>query len=582
MIDKDLFKLIKGNRHLIALSVICSIFSLLFNVLITASMVGAIYLTVLIVTQTGYESYYIYYLYFAITIIVSIVIKYLLKRLNERIKNKLGEKVKFELREKLYQKIISIGLKEENGLTSSELTQLAIEGIEQLDLYYSTYITQFFYSLFAPIILFSIVVFIDWKAALVLLAAIPFIPLSIVAVSKYAKKIFSKYWGKYISLGNSFLDALRGLKELKIYNADKEHSKKLDDSNEEFRVVTMKVLIMQLVSITIMDLVAYLGSGIGISLAIYDIYSAYTSGTFELSMCFSALFIVLIAVEFFLPLRALGSAFHVAMNGLSAGKKIFSLFNEEGYPSGDKNIEEFNIKMVNASIGYKEKDIVTNVNLEFKKGVYAIAGHSGSGKSTITKAIVKAASLKGGELYFGKINSKEISKESLYHNLGLINLKSYLFNMSIRDNFKMAKLDIKDEEIISIMKKFKLEKFASNLDEIIYEDSQNISGGEKQRLLFAISLTSNKNIYIFDEATSNIDSDSEQIIMDNIYELSKKKTIILITHRLKNLVNANHIYYLSEGKVKEEGTHLNLMELKGEYAKTFNYQKELEEGYLNV
>ncbi|MBQ8403585.1 MAG: cysteine ABC transporter ATP-binding protein, partial [Clostridia bacterium] len=313
MIDKELFRLLGGNKKYIYMAVAVMVLGLIANIGVTACVCYAVYL----LTQgAGLAEYFLPFGGAALCMLV----RYTATRVSGDIKDILGRKVKKDLREKVYNKIVKLGVRSTDGMSMAGLTQVSMEGVEQLDLYYSSYIPQFFYAMMAPFILFFICFPIDYRVALVLLACVPLIPVSIIAVSKYAKKIFAKYWGKYTSMGDSFLDSVQGLKELKIFKADASQHKKMNENAEEFRVITMKVLVMQLASTTIMDLVAYGGAGAGIAFAITAVMGGSLAPV-------QALFLILVAVEFFLPLRAFGSAFHVAMNGASAGKKIISLLD---------------------------------------------------------------------------------------------------------------------------------------------------------------------------------------------------------------------------------------------------------------
>lgn len=573
MIDKDLFKLLGKNKKYIFIVVLLQSIGLIANVLITASVCYAIYLL-------WKDDKSIKFIYPFLGAILGIVIRYICARATGDLKDKLGRIVKKELREKVYDKIVRLGIKSADGMNMAGLTQVSVEGVEQLDLYYTSYIPQFFFAMIAPLILFFICVWIDWRTSLVLICCVPLIPISIIAVSKYAKKIFAKYWGKYTSMGDKFLDSVEGLRELKIFEADEAQHKKINESAEEFRVITMKVLVMQLASTTIMDLVAYGGAGVGIALAI-------AGAAFWGLNPIAALFLCLVAVEFFLPLRSFGSAFHVAMNGASAGKKIISLLNTKDPVWGEDLVEGRDICLNDVTFSYDlKRDVLKDINMKFmEKGMTSIVGESGCGKSSVVNMIVGAFRPQQGEVLIGGKSIETLSRKNWYKSLGLVSYNSYIFNESIRDNFKMAKKDVSDDEIYSALEKVNLKDFVKEnggLDKIITEGASNISGGEKQRLSLAISLVANKDIYIFDEATSNIDIDSEAIIMNNIKLLSKEKSIIVISHRLANVVDSNNIYYMEDGMVKESGTHADLMKLNGGYANLYTAQKNLEEAYMEV
>lgn len=570
MIDRELFKLIGDKKKYIFIAVALQILGLLANIGITASVCLSIYL--LIIASTP-----ITFIYPAVTLVISIIVRYFATRITGSVKDKLGRLIKKDLRERTYNKIVKLGARSTDGTSMAGLTQISMEGIEQLDLYYSSYLPQFFFAMIAPIILFFICVWIDWRTALVLLACVPLIPLSIIAVSKYAKKVFAKYWGKYTSMGDKFLDSVQGLKELKIYKADAGQHEKINESAEEFRKITMKVLVMQLASTTIMDLVAFGGAAVGIALAICG--TAFWGLNPVL-----ALFLTLVAVEFFLPLRAFGSAFHIAMNGASAGKKIMTILNAPEPIWGTEEVLNKTITLNDVSFSYDGiRDVLKNVNMTFSdKGMTAIVGESGSGKSTVVNILSGAIRANKGTVTVGDIPIENLSRESYYSHLAIVSYNTYIFNETVRENFQLANKNVTDNEICCALKKVNLLEFIMSnggLDKPISEDANNISGGQKQRLALAVSLVANKDIYVFDEATSNIDIESEFIIMNNIKELSRDKSVIVISHRLANVVNADKIYYVADGEVKESGSHAVLLLEGVGYKELYTAQKYLEEGY---
>ena len=573
MIDKELFKLIGGNKKYIFIAVLLQAIGLIANVAITGSVCYAVYL----LTENAEAVKFVYPLIGAAT---GIIVRYICSRATGDIKDKLGRSVKKDLRERVYNKIVKLGVKTTDGMSMAGLTQVSVEGVEQLDLYYSSYLPQFFFAMIAPVILFLICVWIDWRTALVLIACVPLIPVSIVAVSKYAKKIFAKYWGKYTSMGDKFLDSVQGLKELKIFQADAAQHVKINESAEEFRVITMKVLVMQLASTTIMDLVAYGGAGVGIALAV-------CGAAFWGLNPIAALFLCLVAVEFFLPLRAFGSAFHVAMNGASAGKKIISLLNAPDPEWGTETVDGKEIKLENVTFSYDNKrDVLKKVNMTFpEKGMTAIVGESGCGKSTVVNMLIGAFRPQKGDVTVGGKQLEKLSRENWYSHLSAVSYNTYIFNESVRDNFRMAKENVSDEEIFAALEKVNLKEFIKEnggLDKVITEDANNISGGQKQRLALAIALVSDKDIYVFDEATSNIDIDSEAVIMKNIKAISEEKSVIVISHRLANVIPADNIYYMEDGEVKESGSHEKLMAARQGYARLYTVQKTLEQAYAEV
>ena len=573
MIDKSLLRLLGSNKIYIFYTVGFMVLGLFANLSITA---GICWSVSLLKEQAELTNYLLPV--FCIT--VGIVVRFFASCKTGDLKDILGRKAKKDLRERTYRKIVTLGVRSTDGMSIAGLTQVALEGIEQLDLYYSSYIPQFFYAMLAPVILFFITVWIDWRVAVVLLACVPLIPASIVAVSRYAKKIFAKYWGKYTSMGDSFLDSVQGLKELKIFTADAAQHEKMNTNAEEFRKITMKVLVMQLASTTIMDMVAYGGAGLGIAFAVTGVVNRGLSPV-------SALFLILVAVDFFLPLRAFGSAFHVAMNGASAGKKILSLLEQPDPVWGAEMPSETDLVLQNVTFSYDgQRDALKNVSMEIPaKGMTAIVGESGCGKSTIVNMLYGAFRPKSGAVLVGGKPLESLSREGYYSKLAVVSYNTYIFNETIRANFQLANPDVTDVQIYEALALVNLSDFVrenGGLDKVIIEDANNISGGQKQRLAMAVSLVANKDIYIFDEATSNIDVESEAIIVKNMKALSKDKSVIVISHRLANVVPADRIHYMESGEIKESGSHAELMSKNSGYAQLYRTQKKLEEGYGEV
>ncbi len=577
MIDKKLLHLLGDARKYIFYTVALMVIGLFANVGVTASICRVISLAI---SNADYRGDMFVFLWPFMCAIICIAVRYFSTRIAGELKDALGRKAKKDLRKRVYEKIVRLGVRTADGMNMAGLTQVAMEGVEQLDLYYSSYIPQFFYAMLAPFILFGITVWIEWHVAVILICCVPLIPVSIVAVSKYAKKIFAKYWDKYTSMGDSFLDNIQGMKELKIFNADEAQHIKMNETSEDFRRITMKVLTMQLASTTIMDLVAYGGAGLGIAVSLYSVNNLGLSPV-------SALFLILVAVEFFLPLRAFGSAFHIAMNGASAGKKIISLLEQPNPVWGEETVTGTEIRIENITFSYDGKrEVLKNVSMEFPKtGMTAIVGESGCGKSTIVNMLSGAFRPKEGVITVGRSRLEKISRESYYAHIAVVSYNTYIFNETVRENFRLANNVVTDEEIFKVLEKVNLADFIrenGGLDKVITEDAANISGGQKQRLALAVNLAADKDIYVFDEATSNIDIESEAVIMANIKELSKEKSVILISHRLANVTFAEQIYYMESGKLKECGTHGELIKQNGGYAKLYTTQKHLEEGYEEV
>ena len=382
-------------------------------------------------------------------------------------------------------------------------------------------------------------------------------------------------------MGDAFLDNISGMKELKIFSADGMYHEKMNEEAEEFRKITMKVLTMQLVSTTIMDLVAYAGAGLGIGVAAANHMSIHPF--FQMEPPALLLFVVLIAVDFFLPLRALGSAFHVSMNGATAGRKILQLLDTPEPVWGEKSIKGTNLKMQDVSFSYDGKrQVLNHVSMEIPKGkLTAIVGQSGCGKSTVVSLLSGIRDCSSGIILLGDYGLKEFSREDFYRHADVVSYNTYLFHASIRENFQLADPEIKDEKIYQYLAKVNLDTFVKEnggLDLILQEGSVNISGGQRQRMALAVHLAAEKEIYFFDEVTSNIDSVSEKIVMKNIYQLAKEKTVVMVSHRLKNVENADCIYVLEEGLISESGTHAQLLENRALYCRLYQEQKVLEEG----
>ncbi|WP_295766825.1 ABC transporter ATP-binding protein/permease [uncultured Holdemanella sp.] len=497
-------------------------------------------------------------------ILVCLIVRYIVNQKAIEMSYQSSHIVKETLRSRLYKKLAKIGNSYTNEWSTAEIVQLSSEGVEQLETYFASYIPQFFYSLIAPMTLFIVISFMDMKAALVLLVCVPLIPMSIVFVQKFAKRLLNRYWGQYTKLGDSFLENLQGLTTLKIYEADGHYQEKMNVESENFRKITMRVLTMQLNSITVMDLVAYGGSALGIVFAL--------RGTTDL---FQTLFIILISAEFFIPMRQLGSYFHIAMNGMAASDKLFAILEMETKEKQNVNINNYSISASNLRFGYTDKEVLHDICFEANKGLIGFVGESGSGKSTIVSLLMGQYSDYSGEL---KLSNYEIKDINIYPYVTLVSLESYLFSGSLRDNLAMAK-EVSKQEMNRVLEKVGILDFVNEqggLDMCILEGGKNLSGGQRQRLVLARALLKDSPIYIMDEATSNIDVESENKIMEVLYELSKEKLVLCISHRLANLIHADQIYCLKDGNIVERGTHEELLQQNGVYCDLFNTQKELE------
>ncbi|NMA05462.1 MAG: ATP-binding cassette domain-containing protein, partial [Acholeplasmataceae bacterium] len=471
MFNKEIFNLLGKNKKYVVYVVILMIINLFSSLGITAMIAYSIHLLI--------ENKEITFMIIPIILIfVLMVLRYFLVRSINRLKNILGNSVKKDLRNKTYKKISKLGVNATNEYSNTTLTQISLEGIEQLDIYYSSFIPQFFYSLIAPIILFLVSVFLDWRVAVVLLGCVPLIPLSIMLFARKAKHTVNKYMGIYNKMGDTFYDSISGLNELKIYNYEDNQGKLIDKRAEEFRRITMKVLVIQLFSIGIMDLVAFGGASLGI---VFALQSANTG----LVLAFS-LFLILIAVEFFLPLRSLGSTFHVSLNGASAAEKISYLLNIPTFKWGSLIPDKYNIEIKDVTFSYvNDKSVLKDINMKFpEKGLIGIVGKSGCGKSTLANILTGSLKVEEGEVLVGGNNLYDLDRVNYYKNIALVSNESYIFNDTIRNNFLMVNPNVTDNEIIEAIDQVKLSYLLKedNLDKLILEEGKNLSGGERQRL----------------------------------------------------------------------------------------------------
>ena len=483
--------------------------------------------------------------------------------------------VKKKLRHRIYEKLLRLGTSYKEQVNTSEVVQVAVEGVDQLETYFGSYLPQFFYAMLAPLTLFCVLSFVNLPSAIVLLICVPLIPVTIVAIQRWAKKLLSKYWGEYTALGDTFLENLQGLTTAKIYRADAFKHREMNEQSEHFRKITMKVLTMQLNSITVMDLIAYGGAALGVILAT----SQFRAGRVDLAGC---ILIILLAADFFLPMRILGSYFHIAMNGMAASDKIFRLLD---LPEPDRKStpvpEVCTIECKQLHFGYEaDREILHGVTVSFPKGCFtAIVGESGCGKSTLASLLMGRNRGFSGSLTVGGVPITELSESSLMEHFTYVSHQSYLFKGTVRDNLLMARPDADDAALWQVLEQVNLASFLRSeqgLDTILQEKGSNFSGGQCQRLALARALLHDSPVYIFDEATSNIDVESENEIMAQIHALAKTKTVILISHRLANVAGADNIYVLNRGTVVEHGTHRALLAENGTYAKLWQAQQELE------
>ena len=510
-------------------------------------------------------------------LVLVVIIRFLCERMGARSSYLACVDVKRILREKIYEKMLKLGASYSEQVSSSEVVQVSTEGVEQLETYFGKYLPQLFYSLIAPLTLFLILCRVSVKASVILLICVPLIPISIVVVQKIAKKLLNKYWSIYTGLGDSFLENLQGLTTLKIYQADQQKADEMDVESQNFRRITMKVLTMQLNSTSVMDIVAYGGAAIGMAVAV----SEFLKGNISVA---GTLCIVLLASEFFLPLRLLGSFFHIAMNGMAASDKIFKILDLPEPQAGEKTLPDgaLDVTLKDVHFSYEEdREILKGINLNLPAGSFvSLVGESGCGKSTI--AGILAAKNRGynGEITIGGVSLNEVNENNLMQRVVLVRHNSYLFKGTVEENLKMAKPDATKEEMEAVLQKVNLLGFLQTQDGLqtrLLEKASNLSGGQCQRLVIARALLrTDSAVYIFDEAASNIDVESEELIMNVIHELAKTKTVLLISHRLANVVKSDKIYFLKDGEIKESGKHDELMSQNGAYRHLYESQMALE------
>lgn len=504
----------------------------------------------------------------------AVIVRFVCTTLSSRMSFLSSKAVKKTLREMIYEKLLRLGASYKEQAQTSEVVQVSVEGVDQLETYFGAYLPQFFYAMLAPITLFIYLCFVNVPSAVVLLVCVPLIPVAIAAVQTWAKKLLSKYWGQYTALGDTFLENLQGLTTLKIYRSDKFKNDEMNAEAEMFRKITMKVLTMQLNSITIMDLIAYGGAALGIIMSV----TQFRAGNVDLAGC---LLITLLSADFFIPMRQLGSFFHIAMNGMAASDKIFRLLD---LPEAEKKTAECpdgDIVCEKLNFSYdKERRILHGIDLKFPKGSFtSIVGESGCGKSTVAAILMGRNKEYCGSVKIGGTELREIEENSLMKRITYISHQSYIFKGTVRDNLLMGDPGASDDTLWAALKRTNLAAFLkeeNGLDTPVSEKGGNFSGGQCQRLALARALLRDSSVYIFDEATSNIDAESENDIMREIHELAKSKTVILISHRLANVVNSDNIYVMENGTITEQGTHEELLKANGTYSKLWNAQRSLE------
>ena len=508
-------------------------------------------------------------------VVTALIVKFSCTIMASRMSHLSSKEVKKVLREMIYRKLLRLGSNYRESIQTSEIVQVAVEGVEQLETYFGACLPQFFYAILASLTLFLVLSFVNLPSAFALLICVPLIPVTIIAIQKWAKKLLAKYWGQYSTLGDTFLENLQGLTTLKIYQADQLKHQEMNEEAERFRKITMKVLTMQLNSIAVMDLVAFGGAALGIILSV----TQYRASRVTLEGCF---LIILLSADFFIPMRQLGSFFHIAMNGIAASDKIFRLLD---LPEEEKKEEalskDSSILCRGLGFSYEEnREILKWIDMQIPRGSFtAVVGESGCGKSTMASIFMGKSKGYTGSVTIGGKELSGLSEESLMENLTYLGHQSYLFKGSVRDNLLMGNQKATDKEMWEVLERTKLADFLrgeKGLDTPLAERASNLSGGQRQRLAMARALLHQSEVVIFDEVTSNIDVESENEIMAQIHSLAKSKTVILISHRLANVVDSDCIYVMEEGRIAESGSHEKLLAAGGLYTRLWNMQQSLE------
>ena len=571
MFDKRLLAMVPGARKYIVANVLLQWVALAANIALYL-MIGVFLQCVWRGTQT--PDLFVGLIVAALT---AIVVRLVCQALAQRAGQAAAFEAKRAVRQEVYEKLVRLGPSYREKVATSEAVQVSVEGVEQLEAYFGSYLPQLFYALIASLTLFACLAPLCLPAAIVLLVLVPLIPVSIMAVQRIAKRTMRTYWGSYTELGSMFLESIQGLTTLKIYQADGRRHELMNGEAETFRKATMRLLTMQLNSITVMDLFAFGGAAAGIIVMLVQF--AAGSVTFAGAFTFA-----LLAAEFFLPLRALGSFFHTAMNGMAAAEKMYAILDAPEPPAGSRTVDPADASVVCRGVGYSydgERMVLADVDFAAPRGSFVgVTGESGSGKSTLAGVLTGANASYSGSVTVGGVELRDLSRASLRSTITYVPFNGYLFEGTVRSNLALAKANATDDELWDVLTRCRIDGFvraAGGLDAAIAPEGSNLSGGQRQRLVVARALLHDTPVYVFDEATSNIDAQSEAAILASIQELAQTKTVVMISHRLFALRDADRIYVFENGRVAEVGTHAELAEGTGPYARLWAEQARLEE-----
>lgn len=569
MVEKSLFQFCGNTKKYINQAIIINCIRLLANILFSFMFASIVSYFVL--------GEYVFDLKLSIgLVILSLIIRQICIRLASEKNGLVVHEVKHNLRKAIYEKVLSMGTLYQEKLTTQEIVHLGVEGVEQLENYYGAYLSQFYYSFISTIILFLVIAPMNIWVALVLLVLAPMIPLFLLLILKIVKNVQKKYWSKYADVGNLFLDSLQGLTTLKVFKADEFRARELDEMAEGFRKETMRVLSMQLNSIMIIDWIAYGGAAGGVIVALNQFASGYITS-------YQLIAIFLLIADFFVPMRTLTALFHIAMTGVTASEKMLEFLSDDDHIEyGNETFEK------NATISLKEMDYfyqdgthaLKGLNMGFKQGeMTALIGPSGCGKSTLASVIAGEYRQPENAIFYGKNESYSLKRGEINKNIIRITHDGHVFQGTVRSNLLIGNLNASEEDMINVLKEVSLWDIFRKMDGLdteVLSQGKNLSGGQAQRLSLARALLHDAQVYIFDEATSNIDIESEEIIIGIIEKISKSKTVIYISHRLQSVVNADKIYVLEKGKLVDSGKHIELMNREGVYSSLFKQQEELE------
>lgn len=600
MVDKRLFSLMPGVRGLVVGKIICLWIGLVADIALAGTV------TVLVASlfpQTSVHSALqsigisgpAGFMLIAIAAIAIAAVRFFAHHFATRLGTEAAERVKLGLRSELYRKMLRLG--PSYAQRTADVVQLTGEGVDQIQSFFELFLPQLGFAILAPLTLFAAIAPLNMPTAVVLLVCAPLIIVIVGAIAMTTAKTFKKYWGKYTDMGSVFLDSLQGLETLKTFDADARAAEQMDRNAEDFRVMTMRVLQIQLRSLTAMDVVAYGGAAAGIGTALWQYvhqgHTAFTSSAPFLHVfngptlgMAAVLFVILVSVDFFLPLRQLGSYFHVAMNGMTSTKRIFALLDEPDRAYGDRQLPQGALDVTTCDLGFayaeSARPALHDVTLTMPaRSLTAIVGESGSGKSTLAALI--AGELEGydGALCIGNVELRELSERALTNAISIVGARSHLFAGTLRDNLLMARPGASDAELRDALARAHVldmvDTHPQGLDMRIEQDAANLSGGQRQRVAVARALLHDAPIIIFDEATSSVDAESERLIMRTVHELAERKTVILVTHRLADAVDANAIAVFDHGACVETGTHAELMAQDGQYATMFRAQASVEQ-----